>query len=301
MIGCRKDGEGAELTLLVFRVTGVRGSGRGESSHMEISVICSPEDRALAESLLEKARERGEGGQPFSSLVAAAGRQFLDAPYQAGTLEQEGSERLVVNLRAFDCVTLVENAVVLAGLIRRGVTDFKAYREALARIRYRRGRCDGYPSRLHYFTDWLYDNGRKGIVRDITRDLGGSPYPKAFHALTDRRHTLPGLRDAASFRRMRILEGLCSRRPLCFIPKTGWSLAAGKVQEGDLIAITTDGRGIDVGHVGIAVPIGGAFHLLHASSAAGRVVVTGGTLAGYLEEKPSRTGLIVGRPVAPAR
>lgn len=266
---------------------------------METSMICSPEERTLIEELLEGARKRGEREQPFSSLVVAAGRHFLTAPYQADTLEREGPEALVVNLRAFDCVTLVENAVVLANLIRRGVTDFNAYLAALARIRYRRGCCDGYPSRLHYFTDWLHDNGRKGLVQDITRDLGGVPYPKVFHTLTDRRHALPGLKSPASFRRMRILEGYCSRRPCYFIPKFDWRQATPKIREGDLIALTTAERGIDVSHVGIAIRAGEAFHLLHASSAAGRVVVTEGTLAHYLEEKPSRTGIIVGRPVAP--
>jgi hypothetical protein len=273
-------------------------AGKGMEG-MEISVICSPEDRALAEALLKGAQERDEREQPFSSLIVAAGRHFLAAPYQAGTLEREGPEALVVNLRAFDCVTLVENAVVLAGLIHHGVTDFSTYLDALARIRYRRGRCDGYPSRLHYFTDWLYDNGRKGLIQEITSALGGIPYPKAFHVLTDKRHALPGLADAASFRRMRILEGLCSRRPLCFIPKTDLKAAAPNIQEGDLIALTTAERGIDVSHVGIAVRIGRAFHILHASSAKGRVVLTEGTLACYLAEKPSRTGIIVGRPLAP--
>ena len=263
-----------------------------------LRMICDQQDVALGKTLLREAREQGAMGQPFPRLVAAAGRRFLDAPYQAGSLEQEGPERLVVNLRAFDCVTFVENAVVLAGLMSRGVTHFTAYIEALKKIRYRRGRCNGYPSRLHYFTDWLFDGERKSLVQDMTRTLGGVPYSKAFHALTDRRSALPGLQDAASFRRMRIMEGLCSRRPLHFIPTDDWPLAAGKIWEGDLIAVTTDEPGIDVGHVGIAVRKGDAVHLLHASSAAGRVVVTDHTLAGYLAEKPSRTGIIVGRPIA---
>lgn len=266
---------------------------------MNLRMICDQQDVALGEALLREAWEQGAGERPFSELVAAAGRRFLDAPYQAGSLEREGPERLVVNLRAFDCVTFVENAVVLAGLMSRSVTHFTAYAKALEKIRYRRGRCDGYPSRLHYFTDWLYDGGRKGLVQDMTRALGGVPYQKMFHALTDRRSALPGLQDTASFQRMRILEGLCSRRPLHFIPADNWPQAAEKVREGDLIAITTDERGVDVGHVGIAVRRGNAVHLLHASSAAGRVVVTDASLAGYLAEKPSRTGAIVGRPIAP--
>ena len=44
----------------------------------------------------------------------------------------------------------------------------------ITRIRYRGGRLAGYPSRLHYFTDWLLDNERRGLIEIITADLGGS-------------------------------------------------------------------------------------------------------------------------------
>ena len=101
------------------------------------SLIYHPEDRRICESILKAARERGEGAAPIAALVAAAGRLFLGAPYEGGTLERECPECLVVNLRAFDCVTLVENALVLAGLIRAGRTDFAAYLAALERVRYR--------------------------------------------------------------------------------------------------------------------------------------------------------------------
>ena len=111
-------------------------------------------------------------------------------------------------------MTFVENAIVLAGLIRSGKTAFADFTAALEKIRYRRGRCDGYASRLHYFTDWIYDNGRKGLVRDITREIGGISFRKTFHWLTDRREDHPGLKDPIAFRRMRIIEGTCSRRSL---------------------------------------------------------------------------------------
>ena len=178
-------------------------------------IIFLPEDREICKALLKTARERGDSARSVGDLIVEVGLHFLGAPYEAGTLEREGPEELVVNLRAFDCVTFVENAVVLAGLIRAGKTAFADYAAALERIRYRGGRRDGYPSRLHYFTDWLRDNGRKGIVRDITRDLGGIPFRKPFHALTDHREEHPPLQDAAAFRRMRIVEAACSRRTQC--------------------------------------------------------------------------------------
>jgi hypothetical protein len=258
-------------------------------------VIYSPEDRAICETLLRSARERGDRGKPLLELVLAAGRHFLGAPYGSDTIEKEGPEELIVNLRVFDCVTFVENAVVLAGLIRAGKTAFDDYAAALEQIRYRRGRCDGFASRLHYFTDWLYNNSHKCLVQDISREIGGVPLRKIFHSLTDRREDHIGLNDPDAFRRLRIIEGICSRRPLSFIPKAHLGRAEERLMDGDIIAITTDERGLDICHTGLAVRLRGQIHLLHASSAAGKVVLSEIPLGRYLQMRRSRTGIIVGR------
>jgi hypothetical protein len=264
----------------------------------EKEVIFLPEDREICEGLLRSAYDRGDNAISLSELVAAVGRNFLDAPYEAETLEREGAEELIVNLRAFDCITFVENAVVLAGMIRAGKTGFADFSAALERIRYRGGRCDGYPSRLHYFTDWLRDNGRRGIVRDITPSIGGRPFRKQFHALTDRREEHPALKDATAFGRMRIVEAACSRRTQSHIAKADLSRAAEGIADGDIIAITTDEKGLDVSHAGLAVHVRGQLHLLHASSTAGKVVLSDTTLDRYLVSRRTRTGIIVGRAIA---
>ncbi|MEW6334534.1 MAG: N-acetylmuramoyl-L-alanine amidase-like domain-containing protein [Thermodesulfobacteriota bacterium] len=258
-------------------------------------MIASPEDRTIVGTLLRSAKKRGDRGRPLPDTLLAVGRHFLGAPYRAGTLEGEGPEMLVVNLRGFDCMTFVENAVVLAGLIRSGSAAFDDYARALERIRYRRGRCDGFASRLHYFTDWLHCNGRKGLVRDITGDIGGVPLRRRLHYLSDRRADLPALRNPAAFLRLRIVEGICSQRPFFFIPKALLERAQEGVTDGDIIAITTDATGLDVCHVGLAVCLRGRVHLLHASSAAGRVVLSDEPLDRYLRAGRSRTGIIVGR------
>lgn len=258
-------------------------------------MIHSPEDRAICETLLRSARKRGESGKPLPELILLVGRHFLDAPYGSDTLEKEGPEELVVNLRVFDCVTFVENAIVLARLIRSGKEAFDDYTAALEQIRYRRGRCDGYASRLHYFTDWLFHNDRKGLVHDITRQIGGVPLRKIFHSLTDRREDHIGLSNPGAFRRLRIIEGICSRRPFFFIPKARLGKAEKRLTDGDIIAITTDERGLDVSHTGLSVRLEGQIHLLHASSAAGRVALSEIPLGRYLQTRRSRTGIVVGR------
>src|SRR5258707_14324698 len=42
--------------------------------------------------------------------------------------------------------------------------------------RYRGGHCNGlYTSRLHFMEDWIYDNERRGLVKNLTVSLGGVP------------------------------------------------------------------------------------------------------------------------------
>ena len=268
-------------------------------------MIFLPADREICKTILRSVRKDGFTNGTVADGIVKLGFHLIGAPYEEDTLEQKGPEELVVNLRAFDCVTLIENVIVLARLGRTGRSSFRDFTDELERIRYRGGRRNGYASRLHYFTDWLLDNGRRGIVRDVTRELGGRPFRKDFHAMTDRREQIPPLRDADVFRRMRFVEAACSSRTFYYIPKTHVIEMQKQIENGDIIAITTDVEGIDVRHVGMAVRGPRGLHLLHASRKAGKVVLSGATLSRYLLSHRARTGIIVGRvspaDVAPAR
>lgn len=52
-------------------------------------------------------------------------------------------------------------------------STFESFTENLETVRYRNGSLDGYPSRLHYFTEWIRNNEKKGLVKDIAAELGG--------------------------------------------------------------------------------------------------------------------------------
>lgn len=227
--------------------------------------------------------------------ILALGRYFLGAPYASGTLEKDKPEALVVNLRQFDCFTFVENCVVLAHLFSSGPVSFARYREALTFIRYRRGRLDGYASRLHYFSDWLFDNQRKGIVKNISFILGGQPLSKKIHFMTGHPDQYPALQDRAVYRQMRDVERRTQHRVRHYIPKAALKKMEGRIADGDLIAITTRIEGLDVTHAGIAVHVGQGLHLLHASSLAGCVLVSTETIDRYLTENKTCSGVMVAR------
>jgi hypothetical protein len=259
-----------------------------------------PEDRALCEELLEDAAGRYDAEtKPLPLIAVVLGLHFLGAPYCPQLLGMGTVEVLAVDLRSFDCVTFVESVTALALTIQSGRKTFGDFLSMLEKIRYRNGWINGYPSRLHYFTDWIWDNEQKGLLCDVTSALGGIPVKKRFSFITSGRQECPPLRNDTVFQEMARVEAVCSNRPFYVIPKERWREAEGRIEDGDILAIATNRKDIDVLHVGFAVRVNKKIRLLHASSKIGRVALSESTLAGYLREKSSRTGVIVAR-VLPA-
>ncbi|NPU85072.1 MAG: DUF1460 domain-containing protein [Syntrophaceae bacterium] len=259
-------------------------------------LISTPEDRRILRRILTAGRH-GAGSADGGELTARLGLLFLGAPYEASTLEGgKGSrEPLVINLQAFDCFTFVESVTALALTILVGKTSFEAFAENLERLRYRRGIRGDYASRLHYFTDWLGDNRRLGILRDVTRELGGRPLPKPIRYMSDHSGSYPPLADGTLLNAVRRAERNLSRRCRYFLPRDVIEEAEPLIREGDLIGVTTAAEGLDVVHAGLAVRRSDRLHLLHASRPGGGVVITGERLHRYVAGRGDATGIVAGR------
>ena len=230
-------------------------------------------------------------------LTLEIGKFFIGAPYLAGTLETKEAESLVVNLRKLDCVTFVENVVAITWFLRSRERSFESFRRLLQKIRYRQGRLQGYSSRLHYFSDWIHDNQKKGILKDVTREIGGRPFRKAINFMTTYPELYLSLGEMVNLRRMKSIERTINTRPVFSIPKKVLSRFEDRIRDGDLIAITTNTEGLDVQHVGLAARVKNRIHLLHASSGEGRVVLSKNTLYRYLMQSRARAGIMVARLV----
>lgn len=127
------------------------------------SVKALPQDSATICRLLAEAKQ-----QPASTcLPLFFAQKFVGIPYVAHTLEGDKQERLVVNTRQLDCTTLVETVTALTLCAQHKDYSWLAYQQALVGLRYRGGVIDGYPSRLHYFTEWITDNTKAGVVNEV--------------------------------------------------------------------------------------------------------------------------------------
>lgn len=253
------------------------------------------EDYKIYHDLIETAHGNWETAESVSLLMLTIGKYFLGFPYVSNTLETESGEKLVINLRGFDCFTFVENVVVLATLIKEGIYTFDAYAALLERSRYRNGILDGYSSRLHYFSDWLADNEKKGIIKDVSREMGGKRVLKRINYMTAHPDNYPALNNSMHYRKMIAIERNISERPFYCIPKAELKQFENTIQDGDIIAMTASFEGLDVAHVGIAVFSGGGIHLIHASEVEKKVVISDTALYQYLSGRKTITGIMVGR------
>ncbi|MGD0022451.1 MAG: N-acetylmuramoyl-L-alanine amidase-like domain-containing protein [Smithellaceae bacterium] len=233
----------------------------------------------------------------FGDLIIEIGRRFLRAPYKTGTLEAGGKEKLVVNFTQFDCFTFLEAVLALAKCAIQGRITVVEFRRMLQFIRYRHGIIAGYSSRLHYFTDWLRDNERKKIIKDIMRRLGGEPRHKKINYMTTHRASYPALKNENEFQKMLIVEKNLSRKTFCVIKKNKVNLQKRNIKTGDIVAFVTEREGLDVVHVGFALWQGKNLHLLHASSKEGGVVISKKTLVTYLKQNKKFTSIIVAHPL----
>jgi hypothetical protein len=243
---------------------------------------------------------------PIGPAIARLGQSFVGATYTPGTLEVPGPERVVVNLRAFDCVTLIENVLAmtrfiredgLAALANRPAAEAK-YARHLEEIRYRGGRLDGYPSRLHYFSEWLSDNAARGRLRLLTRELGGvaDSEPLSFmsrHPGSYRQMVEPGVAEAIATMETRLNRAL----PRWFVPEASISAVENRIEDGDLIAATSTLPGLDVAHTGIALRVNGRLHLLHAPLVGKTVEISTVPLAERIAGIPTQDGIMVARVV----
>lgn len=205
-------------------------------------------------------------------------------------------EVLVINLKKFDCVTFVESMVALTQTRRSAlVPTYETYKKNVTNVRYRNGVVD-YAERLHYFSDWLFENEKRGILKNVTKELGGEAYPKAVFYMSLKRDTLYGnMADPVTFQTMKTVEEAITKREKFYIPKEQIADMESKIKDGDIIAITNRLDGMDMAHTGLAIRKNGRVYMLHASSKYKKVMLTDVPLADYLLGNKGQTGIMIGR------
>jgi len=264
------------------------------------SQIFSESDMETCDTKFQIAIDEDLEFESINNVIVEISESFIGTEYLARGLEKDGDEQLVINLSGLDCTTLVENCLAMGRCLKQGTTSFDGYLEELQFIRYRDGVLDGYTSRLHYFSDWITNNVAKGVVEDVTSQIGGEPIKFHLDYMSTHPESYKQLKENPELiQTIKIQEEEISSREYYYIPREKFKSKEEFVNSGDIIAVTTTVEGLDIGHIGIAVRMDGRIHLLHAPSPNTKVHITELTLEDYLMKYKRHSGVIVLRVLEP--
>lgn len=258
-------------------------------------ILYTSGDSTFITGLLQKYNAAKMSG---GSLMLAIAGEFTGNKYVAGTLEQGSNEPLVINTQELDCTTFVEQVVAIYATVNEGKEGFRDMCTNLQRIRYRGGIRSGYASRLHYISQWIADSAKQHIIHEIDYGPVGRTLPIDLHYMSTHPASYKQLQENGTLvneiaKWERAMHGI----EAAYIPKQELLRTANElpVYDGDIIALTTNIKGLDVTHIGFAFWENGQLHLLHASSAAGKVIKDHKNLYEYQKNKKSQTGIRVFR------
>lgn len=241
------------------------------------------------------AADKNLSEKPIGDIITEVGKTFLNTPYEAHTLEVADKEQLVINFSGLDCTTFLETTFALSRCIKQKKTTFEDFKNELQLIRYRDGKLNDYPSRLHYFSDWIFNNQQKGLIKDVTKEIGGKSIRFKVNFMSENPHLYKHLKSNHEFvKHIKKQEEEINNREYFYIPEDDIAKIEDKIQNGDLIALTTSDRGLDIGHVGIAVKMSdGKIHFMHAPQVGSKVQITDSSLSDYVKKIKKHTGIIV--------
>ena len=284
----------SKIKTLLFLLIGLNSQYAKSQVNLN-DCIYQPADQRIAEEKLNTFSS--EADLPIADLLVKIGESFLGTPYVAATLENGLQEKLVINLRELDCTTFVESTLALARTVKLKKKDFESFAAELQNLRYRDGIRNQYPSRLHYFCEWIENNDKKGIISGKANKNGVksdkainymSTHPSDYPVLKEHPELIPTIAQQ---------EKEISAKGFMYFPKSDLANLYRNLLHGDIIALTSSIDGVDVNHVGIIVKKGNEFYLLHAPLSGKKVLVSDGPITDFLKPQSKNSGIMIARLV----
>jgi hypothetical protein len=244
---------------------------------------------------------------PLGKGEVRVGELAVGTPYEANALEAylraggdpRTTEPLTLSLTHFDCVSLVESCLAVARVARAGgAPSWEGFGREVERMRYRDGTRGDYTTRLHYFSEWIADGERRGLVRDLGRSLGGVEDVRPLRFMSQHRDSYTALKDDQVLQAIAAMERRLDGRARRVVPTARIASVADRIETGDVLAFATSIPGLDVSHSAMAYrDADGVLRVLHAPLSGGTVEVSKTTLPEYVAALARGTGILVARPI----
>lgn len=254
------------------------------------------------EKLMETGRKENWVALPLADRTVKMGLELCGTPYVNYTLEiDDRIEAVSVNMLGMDCWTFFEIALNSARLLTYPIKRQtpQALLDLIEQERYRNGVCTGsYLSRIHHLEELFLDNEKRGLLKNITSELGGVRIKREVREMTVGWKGYRYMVQDPSIRlQIAEMERGITNMKVVHVPKNRVSLIEAKLQNGDVVAITSRYDGGYTSHVGLAYRDKlGVLRFMHASSKHKKVLVDV-RLSEYLNQFSSHAGIVVARPL----
>jgi hypothetical protein len=273
-----------------------------QNTSQDLSLLDTSATKSEYQRLMQSLGDRQLSQLPIDEVLQPVSAKFLGATYREGLLDQGKTEQLFVSLTEFDCVLFVETVLAFSRNLFSPHPTYENFVKNVQEVRYADGKLDGYCSRLHYFSEWTRDNQKRNIVRDLTAELGGVPFNKTLNFMSRNWQKYPRIKHSeANYQCILAMEQKLElelqSEQLRYIPTKKIHSIYPLLKAGDIIAVTTDLKGLDATHTGLVYPTPNGIGFIHASPS-GKVRVAP-DLQSYIERVDHAIGIMVARPNQP--
>ncbi len=271
------------------------------SSSFTLSAAESDSTKIIFNRIIQNAKMQKADTLEMGNLMVWVALNFQGTPYVSGTLEKSNKETCVADFTGLDCVTFTENVLALARSIKKNKTEFKDFIKELTYIRYRKGIIRDYSSRLHYSSEWIYDGITKKLFVDKGPELSALPIKFNCHFMSTNPQYYPDVlkKSEKMLKRIAEKEEFINEQTFYFVPKEKIAEIESKLENGDIILITSNKPGLDYNHLGIVYTDStGQKVLLHASSKLKKVIMSD-VISQYILSGTANTGISIMKPIEP--
>ncbi len=259
------------------------------------------DDNIIFQAIIQKSIDSKLQNKPIEEIIQVVAEGFLNAKYKAGLLDRYEQESLVISLKEFDCLLFIETVLALSQSIALQDYSYQTFTNNIVNLRYWNSHLNGYCSRLHYFSEWIYDNQKRNNLNDISISLGGRSQKKKLDFMSKHRNLYPRLiNNNANYQCIVEMESNLTNQgiPTNYIPKQEIRNIYKQLKPGDIIGVTTNIAGLDVTHTGLVYfSSDDEVGLIHASPI-GKVTINP-DLQNYVNRVKNSTGILVARLIDP--
>lgn len=202
-------------------------------------------------------------------------------------------EELKYTFDKFDCVIFDELVISLAE-IKSDSEYQKQFEEKLIQLRYRNSEIS-YQNRNHYFTDWMKQAEKNGILGILKPDGIAVQSDKIINFMSTHPKSYPKLSDSTVFSAIQKRENELTTEKFWYLPSEKKNEWIPMLKNGDIICFVTKIEGLDIAHVGIVIFLEGKPHLLNAPRPGIPVRINDGDLFETMLKNPGYIGVMVGR------